>query len=186
MRRAALICFHGAAGLSLLLCLAAVGAWGWGNWTAVMVRWVAPHSIYELGVSRAELFAGVSHRLDPQGHYAAGKQGWSCKALPSTDLVAGAPMLFPDAHSPVAGFFFGESKGQAFERKMILLPMWFVVAVFALLPLAAGTRLVRRRRRARRLNTGHCIACGYDLRASPDRCPECGRESRQPAVNCRS
>jgi hypothetical protein len=43
------------------------------------------------------------------------------------------------------------------------------------LPLAAGALLAWRLRRWYHGPTsGRCAACGYDLRASPDRCPECG------------
>jgi hypothetical protein len=53
----------------------------------------------------------------------------------------------------------------------VRIPTWAPAVTFATLP-AAWT--LRRTRRRRRLRAGHCPYCGYDLRATPDRCPECG------------
>src|SRR5262245_25057385 len=51
------------------------------------------------------------------------------------------------------------------------VPFWFLTALFLTLPLTLVFRSVRRRRRR---GQGQCAHCGYDLRASKDRCPECG------------
>jgi hypothetical protein len=55
------------------------------------------------------------------------------------------------------------------------VPYWCLSASFAALP---ASRMVsnafRRRTRRRRRKAGRCPSCNYDLRATPDRCPECG------------
>jgi hypothetical protein len=56
------------------------------------------------------------------------------------------------------------------------LPDWFLIGVTAMLPATRLWMLHCARRRTRR---GACLACGYDLRATPDRCPECGTIAAQ-------
>ncbi len=60
----------------------------------------------------------------------------------------------------------------------VILPPWAWLAGSAAMvglgyPSTIG-RLVRCRRLARRVRENRCLSCGYDLRASPDKCPECG------------
>jgi hypothetical protein len=53
----------------------------------------------------------------------------------------------------------------------IQFPLWPVIALSLPLP---SVWMLRRRRQMRREREGLCLICGYDLRATPDRCPECG------------
>jgi hypothetical protein len=51
----------------------------------------------------------------------------------------------------------------------VYIPLWLLSFVLAL-----PWILVAMIRRAYRQPAGMCVRCGYDLRATPDRCPECG------------
>ena len=62
--------------------------------------------------------------------------------------------------------------GRVSGTSMSVHVTYVLLMVLALpVPLMALHRRWQRRRRTRR---GACLTCGYDLRATPDRCPECG------------
>ena len=66
---------------------------------------------------------------------------------------------------------------------LLSLPYWFVAAL-TLLPFLLALRFRQRRKRRRRC--GMCEACGYDLRATSDRCPECGAPATPRTSNDRA
>jgi hypothetical protein len=67
----------------------------------------------------------------------------------------------------LAGFAFGQGQ----HVWAVMLPHAYLAVVTGLLPIARGARWYTRRPSHR---PGRCRYCGYDLRATPDRCPECG------------
>ncbi len=57
------------------------------------------------------------------------------------------------------------------DGKFIAAPYWFPALLAAFLPALWLRRIARKQLRIRR---GLCTNCGYDLRYSPNTCPECG------------
>ena len=56
---------------------------------------------------------------------------------------------------------------------MVTLLLFHIAGAFLLAAQERERRLTAQRRKA-----GRCLVCGYDLRANPDQCPECGAGGR--------
>jgi hypothetical protein len=87
----------------------------------------------------------------------------------------------PPGFTTFAGLSYQATSQRAGDQasRSLFLPLPLLATTFAVPP---ALWLRRRRRAARRARAGLCPSCGYDLRQTPDRCPECGREPARQFV----
>jgi hypothetical protein len=90
-------------------------------------------------------------------------------------------LLQPDFYgNPLKGGF-AYHLGQPKSRSSVLDARYYWVIVpwwAACVPMIVPAAYWMLRRKRRRAVAGLCRSCGYDLRATPDRCPECGTEPK--------
>ena len=107
------------------------------------------------------------HSVSPVGDDNAAKAWWHTHSLesatPYTWFVFRPRWIDPQASAT--------QPSMRSRAAVLMAPHWMLVIVAAVLPSAWVAGRVRRRRRRQR---GRCVTCGYDLRATPEVCPECG------------
>ena len=183
---------HVFAAVSTLLCLVIVASWIRSCTTVDAVYWLRPaqtsggagYDVWRVGSERGRLSltfyrsTGMWQISSPTSWAQAGEWGMHWVHRVAGDESSDNP---PPALWRRLGFDFSNrfSKDQFDAFWSVSAPHWAVLVPFGAAPLAFMAARVRRRHRRSR---GLCPACGYDMRATPERCPECGAKSiRAPA-----
>ncbi|MDB5356644.1 MAG: hypothetical protein JWN24_3097 [Phycisphaerales bacterium] len=170
--------FTSAAALSLLLCVGTCVMWARSYQTNDELVWLNKHGWRRVALARGYVEVKVflcklwkepdaSYGLKYYRHRACGPEDYLVEVnlveLEQDDrYVEWGKMGF-------AWHSLRRSDGTL--HALAVAPFWFIAAATVVLPLGWTARRWRSRIRGR---IGRCAACGYDLRATPDRCPECG------------
>lgn len=86
--------------------------------------------------------------------------------------VARRAQVVGSYHEPFGGFGLGQlTSPNTGIIRLIAVPLWSIAAPTGLVVVGLTVGSTRARRRAA---DNRCATCGYDLRGSAGRCPECG------------
>ena len=171
LRTLTLVSRTGIVGMSFILCIAA-GILCVRSYSVhdVAVLALPGYRTYNLQSSQGSVGALYLHSRRPLGaDTLRARAGW--------DTFRPSRMIPSDTFWQRRGFHRTLEDNPDVKMIVLIVPHWLLVLAFAIVPswwLLAGLRRRRRRRNNR------CPACGYDLRATPGRCPECGAEAPSP------
>jgi hypothetical protein len=160
--------FNLAAAVSFLLCVGAAVLWVRSYWRADALGFSSEKRAVQCGVASGRLRLGIITLLEEGGRW---QPGFAQSHYPAESD--------PPSHrfpATVANLGFAAEhvmRGRNNDSRLLMVPLWLPLLLFA------GTAFVTRTTagrllRAERRRKGLCPSCGYDVFATPDRCPECG------------
>jgi hypothetical protein len=159
--------FNFAAIVSLVLFVAAGAVWVRSYWRQGLFTFpVSPATTVHMFWARGSIGCTVPRNFD---HAAHGGRLRFTESYRPTDLYAYWGTL-PSLRFRAVGFAVTVGRGN--RPSGVLVPCWAVALALCALPTLWVVRRIRSGHRAD--GSAPCPACGYDLRATPDRCPECG------------
>jgi hypothetical protein len=164
--------------LSLLLCVAVCVLWVRSYCVSDQFRWVerkddGAFTTYDRNILLGRGVVIYGERMLASGDPTyAGRWERQLKATGMVPYVRSGPYNSFWNRRGTLGFIVERS----YRRELrTAVPFWFIALCFALPALPAFRSITRKVRNRRRHREVTCLSCGYDLRASPERCPECGR-----------
>jgi hypothetical protein len=195
MRRIGRWIIRGVTVASLVVCLSAAGMWGRSYWVTDSLLWTdIPQDMsygkwigIESSCGGLIFFTEFGHWKFFGGYIRKGRYFKSFHRRADHYPKWKPSKADPEDVSVVHGFDWPgfqvmrqvvtnyEGTAIVLQFTAVTMPWAVVVLTSALLP-GRWVFAARRRRRVRmRLERGQCGKCGYDLRATPGRCPECGQ-----------
>jgi hypothetical protein len=168
--------FNGIAAISLLLCITAIGLWVRSYWIVDQIRNVGVYVEQDFGSDSGRLLYNIQDVAHPSPRsngrwfhhvyfHDSSDRAWHIWS----DEVAEASWSLTRTGFVVA--VRSALKSKRIEYISIVIPDFALVLVTGIMPAIV---MIRRWKRRARSGSGQCSKCGYDLRATPERCPECG------------
>jgi hypothetical protein len=144
--------------------------WRWdvvSHWhTVARDQWIEL-SLIQWSATRGRITLSRLRRVEPDPRWYVGPNGWTWTSDDAGTSLHRRGFGYDDLDSS-----HGIVTNAGWQVRS---PHWFV-ALLASIPVLPWLIRWCYRRQERRIAAGQCAVCGYDLRATPDRCPECGAE----------
>ena len=201
MRRLARRLFAVCWPLSLALCVAMGGLWAWSYASdddGVALSWEPAAGDPPAVVGRSSVvsawgtvwFVREEYRFPPL--HDRERAAWSAfladrlidAGFHAGEVANPRGIMWGDPRVDRFGFVYCRQGGEmpaawmdgtlAQQDTFVGVPHWLVFLLFAVLPVRRAAAALPGLRARLKRKPGHCRACGYDLRATPGRCPECG------------
>ena len=195
MKRIFRIIFSVFSWVSLFLCILCLILWVRNSHGYLDIISATRFQQWSLGTNRGMLVAEnryLTHGLE-KSSWRRGMVGQPCAYSDHWTITTSGTLLSPEPIMLNCTLYRG-NYGQSVEVsslgwtttdvRYLATPFLAAVLAMSLLPLISCAMVVMVHYKKKSIRSGLCAVCGYDLRATLDRCPECGSvpKNSMPAI----